>query len=67
MQQHIGIAVADRVSIMSYLDAANSKRSALGESMSIVANANPLVRRLISLSLLDLANVAMNNQVASSQ
>ena len=50
MQQHIGIAMADRVSVMGNFDAADPKWSARREPVSIVANANPLVRRLGSLS-----------------
>jgi hypothetical protein len=51
MQQHVRIAVPDRVSIVRHLDATNTKRSAFRESVSVVAYANPLVRRLSSLSL----------------
>ncbi len=50
VQQHIRVAVAHRVSIMRDLDATDPERSTLSKAVRIVANANPLVRRLSSLS-----------------
>ena len=50
VQQDIRIAVTDSVSIMRDLDATDPKWSTLREAVRIVANANPLVRRLGSLS-----------------
>lgn len=41
--------MADRVPIVRDLDAADSKWPAVREAVRIVANANPLVRRLGSL------------------
>jgi hypothetical protein len=66
VQQHIRIAVTDRVPVMRDLDATDTKRSAVREAVSIVANANPLVRRLSSLSSVVSAAVASRCRVANS-
>ncbi len=49
MQQNIRVAVTNGVSIVSDVDATKTKRPAACQPMGIVANSNPLVRRLISL------------------
>jgi len=58
--------VTDRVPVMCDVDATETQRPAVREAVSIVANANPLVRRLSSLSSVVSAAVASRYQVANS-
>jgi hypothetical protein len=59
--------VPDRVPVMRDLDATDAKRPAQREAVRIVANANPLVRRLSSLCSVVSAAVASRCRVANSQ
>jgi len=64
MQQHIRIAMPDGMAVMRDLDAADSKRATPCEAVRIVANANPLVRRLSSLSFIVSTAVTWHFQIA---
>jgi hypothetical protein len=45
MQQDIGIAVTDKLSVMRHIDASKTQRSARGGAMRVVANSNPQIAR----------------------
>ncbi len=50
--------MTDSMSIVRYLNATNTKRAAFGEAVRIMANADPLVRRLDSLFFVNLTAFA---------
>jgi hypothetical protein len=45
MQQHVGIAVADELSVVRHVDAPKSQRSARRCAVRVFSNSNPQVAR----------------------
>jgi hypothetical protein len=45
MQQHVGVAVSDKLSVVRHVDAAEPERPARRGAMRVLANSNPQVTR----------------------